>query len=67
MKCDRPFEGDSFRFERDDIFLTGRLTFGRWQLALALDKELDAINKAHLPYNHAKINGVEVPAAVKTS
>ena len=30
-----------------------------------IDQELDAIDKGHVFYDHAKINGVEVPAAVK--
>jgi len=65
MNRNRLFQKLSFRLQSNDILCCSRLAFSRWRLALVLDQEPDAIDKVQVLYMHAKVNGVEVFAAVK--
>jgi len=65
MDRNRLFQRCSFRIGSNDIFCGGRLDFSRWQPLPMIDQELDAIDKVHVFYDHAKVDSVEVPAAVK--
>ncbi len=65
MDRNRFFKSCSFRIEGDDILCGCRFAFS-WWLTPMIDQELDAIDKVHVFYDHAKVNGVEVLAAFKT-